>query len=102
MTDNLKNCAFVDFVDPAAYNAAVTANPLSIGGEQIVIEERRPRAGAFGGNFGNKGGMRSGRGSTESRPGGQGRGGFSKDGGRGAGFGARGGRGGRGSQPQVA
>lgn len=90
-----KNCAFVEFADGAAYNAAVAANPHSIGGEQIYVEERRPRANAYGGNFAGRGGMRGGRGGNESRPGSsQGRGGF------------RGGRGGnmpRGrGQPQAA
>lgn len=90
-----QNCAFVEFADGAAYNAAVAANPHSIGGEQIYVEERRPRANAYGGNFAGRGGMRGGRGGNESRPGSsQGRGGF------------RGGRGGnipRGrGQPQAA
>lgn len=103
----VQNCAFVDFVESTAYLAAVAANPLSIGGEQIFIEERRPRAGAFGGNLGGRGGMRGNRGNAENRPGSQGRGGFSKDGGRGGNYAARGGRGGttprgRGGQPQAA
>ncbi|KAL9075916.1 MAG: hypothetical protein Q9161_001310 [Pseudevernia consocians] len=89
-----KNCAFVEFADAAAYNAAVAANPHSIGGEQIYVEERRPRANAYGGNFAGRGGMRGGRGGNEGRPGSsQGRGGFPKDGGRG-GYVNRGGRGG--------
>ncbi|KAL2048509.1 hypothetical protein N7G274_000421 [Stereocaulon virgatum] len=100
-----KNCAFVEFTDQAAYNAAVAANPHTIGGEQVYVEERRPRANAFGGNFAGRGGMRGGRGGSEGRPGSQGRGGFPKDGGRG-GFVSRG-RGGstnaRGrGQPQAA
>ena len=71
-----QNCAFVEFADAAAYNAAVIANPHSIGGEQIYVEERRPRANAYGGNFAGRGGMRGGRGGNESRPGSsQGRGG---------------------------
>lgn len=90
-----KNCAFVEFADPAGYNAAVAANPHSIGGEQIYVEERRPRPTAYGGGFGGRGGMR----------GSQGRGNYPKDGGRG-GFVPRG-RGGsmtpRGrGQPQAA
>ena len=102
-----QNCAFVEFADAAAYNAAVAANPHSIGGEQIYVEERRPRANAYGGNFAGRGGMRGGRGGNEGRPGSsQGRGGFPKDGGRG-GYVNRGGRGGnvppRGrGQPQAA
>lgn len=77
-----------------------------IGGEQIYVEERRPRPNAYGGGFGGRGGMRGGRGAPDvSRPGSQGRGGYPKDGGRG-GYVPRG-RGGtltpRGrGQPQVA
>ncbi|KAL8737466.1 MAG: hypothetical protein Q9181_001654 [Wetmoreana brouardii] len=99
-----KNCAFVEFETSEGYNAAVAANPHSIGGEQIFVEERRPRPAAYGG-FNARGGMRGGRG--DGRPSGQGRGNFPKDGGRG-GFVPRGGRGGsmtpRGGrgQPQVA
>lgn len=78
-----QNCAFVEFEDQAAYNAAVAANPHNIGGEQIYVEERRPRSNAYGGNFAGRGGMRGGRGGNEGRPGSQGRGGFPKDGGRG-------------------
>ena len=71
-----QNCAFVEFADAAAYNAAVAANPHSIGGEQIYVEERRPRANAYGGNFAGRGGMRGGRGGNDGRPGSsQGRGG---------------------------
>ncbi|KAL8761623.1 MAG: hypothetical protein Q9184_002270 [Pyrenodesmia sp. 2 TL-2023] len=101
-----KNCAFVEFETIEGYNAAVAANPHSIGGEQIYVEERRPRNTPYGG-FNPRGGMRGGRGGPDGRPGSQGRGGFSKDGGRG-GFVPRGGRGGsmtpRGGrgQPQAA
>ncbi|KAL8708193.1 MAG: hypothetical protein Q9220_006863 [cf. Caloplaca sp. 1 TL-2023] len=99
-----KNCAFVEFETLEGYNAAVAANPHSIGGEQIFVEERRPRTAGYGG-FNPRGGMRGGRGGADNRAGGQGRGNFSKDGGRG-GFVPRGRgnmtpRGGRG-QPQAA
>ncbi|KAI4149115.1 MAG: hypothetical protein L6R39_002604 [Caloplaca ligustica] len=100
-----KNCAFVEFETLEGYNAAVAANPHLIGGEQIYVEERRPRNTPYGG-FNPRGGMRGGRGGPDGRPGGQGRGGFPKDGSRG-GFVPRGGRGnitprgGRG-QPQAA
>lgn len=95
-----KNCAFVEFADAAAYIAAVAANPHSIGGEQIYVEERRPRANAYGGNFAGRGGMRGGRGGNEGRPGSSsGRGGFPKDGGRG-GY-SRGGPRGRGQPPAA-
>ncbi|KAI4125027.1 MAG: hypothetical protein LQ338_004492 [Usnochroma carphineum] len=87
-----KNCAFVEFETLEGYNAAVAANPHSIGGEQIYVEERRPRNTPYGG-FNPRGGMRGGRGGTDGRPGSQGRGGFPKEGGRG-GFVPRGGRGG--------
>lgn len=75
----VQNCAFVEFSDPAAYKAAVAANPHTIGTEQITVEERRPRANAYGGNggFSGRGGAGRGRG---DRAGGQGRGGFQKDG----------------------
>ncbi|KAL9606290.1 MAG: hypothetical protein Q9179_000565 [Wetmoreana sp. 5 TL-2023] len=101
-----KNCAFVEFETSDGYNAAVAANPHSIGGEQIYVEERRPRTAAYGGLHA-RGGMRGGRGGPDGRPNGQGRGNFPKDGGRG-GFVPRGGRGGsmtpRGGrgQPQIA
>lgn len=101
-----QNCAFVEFETIEGYNAAVAANPHSIGGEQIYVEERRPRNTPYGG-FNPRGGMRGGRGGPDGRPGSQGRGGFPKDGGRG-GFVPRGGRGGsmtpRGGrgQPQAA
>ncbi|PWY79562.1 hypothetical protein BO70DRAFT_50389 [Aspergillus heteromorphus CBS 117.55] len=74
-----KNCAFVEYGDAAAYNAAVAANPHQIGTEQIYVEERRPRANAFGnGNYGaGRGGAGRGRG---DRAGSQGRGGFQREG----------------------
>ncbi|KAL8683265.1 MAG: hypothetical protein Q9186_000767 [Xanthomendoza sp. 1 TL-2023] len=87
-----KNCAFVEFETAEGYNAAVAANPHTIGGEQIYVEERRPRPAGYGG-FNPRGGMRGGRGGVDGRPGGQGRGNFPKDGGRG-GYVPRGGRGG--------
>ncbi|KAJ5809319.1 uncharacterized protein N7503_001537 [Penicillium pulvis] len=72
-----KNCAFVEFAEPSAYAAAVAANPHQVSGEQIVVEERRPRGNAFGGNgFAGRGGAR-GRG---DRTGSQGRGGFQREG----------------------
>ena len=97
----------MEFETTEGYNAAVAGSPHSIGGEQIYVEERRPRPAAYGG-FNSRGGMRGGRGGADSRPGSQGRGGYTKDGGRG-GFVPRGGRGGamtpRGGgrgQPQAA
>ncbi|KAF9877319.1 nuclear transport factor 2 domain-containing protein [Colletotrichum karsti] len=51
-----KNCAFVEFASPAGYQAAVAANPHVVNGENIVVEPRRPKAGAYGGsNYSNTG-----------------------------------------------
>ncbi|KAL4801562.1 hypothetical protein BDV18DRAFT_148865 [Aspergillus unguis] len=74
-----KNCAFIEFADRAAYNAAVAANPHQVGGEQVRVEERRPRGSVYGNaNFGpGRGGAGRGRG---DRAGSQGRGGFQRDG----------------------
>ncbi|KAI0851878.1 hypothetical protein F5Y00DRAFT_229534 [Daldinia vernicosa] len=89
-----KNCAFVEFATHAGYQAAVAANPHVIDGESIVVEPRRPKAGAYGGSN-----YSSGRGNPQNRPGG--RGGFEgrsgSQGGRGS-FGGQGrGRGGGGA-----
>ena len=73
----------MEFADITGYNAAVAANPHLIGGEQIFVEERRPRPTAYGGGFNGRGGMRGGRGGPDGRTPSQGRGGFQKDGGRG-------------------
>lgn len=103
-----KNCAFVEFAEPAGYAAAVAANPHQIGTELIYVEERRPRPNAYGGNsnYGaGRGGAGRGRG-DHGRSGSQGgRGGFQRDAGRG-GFAPRG-RGGNmapkgRTQPQAA
>ncbi|KZF25110.1 hypothetical protein L228DRAFT_62167 [Xylona heveae TC161] len=75
-----RNCAFVEFATPAGFNAAVSANPHTVGGEQILVEERRIRAG-YGGYGPGRGGLNRGRGGSDGRP--QGRGGFPRDGGRG-------------------
>lgn len=90
-----QNCAFVEFSTAAGYNAAVAANPHQIAGEQIYVEERRPRSGAYGGvgYNANRGGPGRGRGGPDGRGGYQGRGGYPKDGGRGS-FGPGRGRGG--------
>lgn len=100
-----KNCAFVEFNEPAGYTAAVAANPHQIGSEQILVEERRPRGNAYGSNSfpaGRGGGAGRGRG---DRAGSQGRGGFQREGrgsftprGRGGNVAAKG----RSSQPQAA
>ncbi|CAK7205923.1 hypothetical protein SEUCBS139899_008703 [Sporothrix eucalyptigena] len=93
-----KNCAFIEFASPAGYQAAVAANPHTVNGENIVVEARRPKAGAYGGsNYNpNRGNLANrGRGGYEGRNGSQGggRGGFGQNRGRG-GAGASRGRGG--------
>lgn len=83
----MQNCAFVDFKSPEGYNAAVAANPLTIGNDRLYVEERRIRPGSTPyvprGQF--QGGR--GRGGMQGPP----RGGFQ---GRGSFGGPRGGRGG--------
>ncbi|KXX73908.1 putative G3BP-like protein [Madurella mycetomatis] len=77
-----KNCAFVEFKTQAGYNAAVAANPHTVNGENILVEQRRPKANAYGGtNYnaarGGAGGRSSRGGYEPSRSGAQGgRGGF--------------------------
>ncbi|KAI0199589.1 hypothetical protein F4808DRAFT_209779 [Astrocystis sublimbata] len=64
-----KNCAFVEFKTAAGYNAAANANPHVINGENIVVEPRRPKAGAYGGsnfNPSGRGNPRGGRGGFEA------------------------------------
>jgi len=83
-----KNCAFVEYATPEGYLAAAAANPHKIAGEDIYVEPRRPKAGAYGGNgyAGPRGGINQrGRGGFEQgRPGSQGgRGNFGQNRGRG-------------------
>ncbi|KAH0537395.1 hypothetical protein FGG08_005794 [Glutinoglossum americanum] len=96
-----KNCAFVEFATAAGYNAAVAANPHQIAGENIIVEERRPRSTAYGGSGynGGRGGPGRTRTGPDGRTGSQGRGSFQKreDGGRGSYGPGRGGRGGPGN-----
>lgn len=75
-----QNCAFVDFANIAGYQAAVAANPHQVGKDTVYVEERRPRP-----NYPMQrgGGMGRGRGGSDMRSGGPGRGNFFKDGGRG-------------------
>ncbi|KAK2068418.1 hypothetical protein P8C59_003055 [Phyllachora maydis] len=92
-----KNCAFVEFATQVGYNAAVAANPHTVNDESIVVEQRRPKANAYGGsnyNTGPRGNAPRGRGGYDG-----GRGGY--DGGRGGYDGGRGGNqgGGRGGYP---
>ncbi|OIW33231.1 hypothetical protein CONLIGDRAFT_695675 [Coniochaeta ligniaria NRRL 30616] len=65
-----KNCAFVEFKTTAGYNAAVAANPHTVNGENIIVEQRRPKANAYGGSnySGNRGGAANrGRGGFEGQ-----------------------------------
>lgn len=77
-----KNCAFVEFKNQAGYAAAVAANPHTVNGENIIVEQRRPKANAYGGSNYNatRGGTAGrGRGGFETNRGGNqgtGRGGF--------------------------
>ncbi|OSS46255.1 hypothetical protein B5807_07982 [Epicoccum nigrum] len=66
-----KNAAFVDFKTPAGYQAAVAANPHTVDGVELKVEERRTRPQQFAGSFPRGGGSQRGRGG----PGGP-RGGF--------------------------
>jgi hypothetical protein len=79
----LQNCAFVDFKTPAAYQAAIAANPHTVNDVELKVEERRQRPDQQfrGGGFPR--GAPRGRGNM----GGQGRGGFNP---RGRGAPARG------------
>jgi hypothetical protein len=82
LTNVSQNCAFVEFKTQAGYNAAIAANPHTVNGENIIVEQRRPKANAYGGanyNSARGGPGRGGRGGFEpSRTGAQGggRGGF--------------------------
>ncbi|KAF1366098.1 hypothetical protein EJ07DRAFT_150556 [Lizonia empirigonia] len=42
-----KNCAFVDFKTPGGYQAAVAANPHTVDGLELKVEERRTRPQQF-------------------------------------------------------
>ncbi|KAI9687971.1 MAG: hypothetical protein M1820_010369 [Bogoriella megaspora] len=84
-----KNCAFVDFATPAGYQAAVAANPHTVGNNRIFVEERRLRPGSYPYVPRGRGDMRGGRGGTGPRDGGRG-GGYQQK----PAFPPRGGRGG--------
>ncbi|CAN8097084.1 unnamed protein product [Discula destructiva] len=81
-TNRSKNCAFVEYATPAACQAAIKASPITIAGDSIVIEPRRPKAGAYGGaNYNQTRGSIPGRGrggfeGNRSGSQGGGRGGF--------------------------
>lgn len=82
----MQNCAFVDFKTPAGFQGAIAANPHSVNGVELKVEERRQRPEQFRGGF-SRGAPRGGRGGV----GGQApRGGFQP---RGRGGPVRGGRG---------
>lgn len=82
-----KNCAFVEYKTPEGYHAALNSNPHTVNGEQIIIEQRRPKQNAYGGaGYGpGRGGARNGgRGGFEGRQGqGNARGNFGQGRGRG-------------------
>ncbi|PSR90399.1 hypothetical protein BD289DRAFT_481742 [Coniella lustricola] len=84
--NRVKTCAFVEYATVANCQAAIKASPLTIEGESIAIETRRPKASAYGGaNYSNnRGGMPGrGRGGFDgNRSGGQGggRGGYTNRG----------------------
>jgi len=76
-----KNCAFVEYKTTEGYHAALNSNPHVVNGEQIIVEQRRPKSNAYGGSGygGGRGGSQRGRGGFDgNRTGGQGtRGNFS-------------------------
>ncbi|KAL7921988.1 hypothetical protein ACQKWADRAFT_294109 [Trichoderma austrokoningii] len=88
-----KNCAFVEYKTIEGYQAALAGKNLTVNGENIVVEPRRPKTNTYGGNFGAGRGNASGRGRggfDGNRPGGQNaRGNFAGQG-RGRGGAARG------------
>ncbi|KAL7941595.1 hypothetical protein V8C42DRAFT_172291 [Trichoderma barbatum] len=57
-----KNCAFVEYKTVEGYQAALAGKNLTVNGENIVVEPRRPKTNTFGGNFGAGRGSASGRG----------------------------------------
>ncbi|KAJ4416414.1 hypothetical protein N0V82_006756 [Gnomoniopsis sp. IMI 355080] len=81
-----KNCAFVEYGSTSACQSAIKASPITIAGDNIVIEPRRPKAGAYGGaNYNQNRGSISGRGrggfeGNRSGSQGGGRGGFANRG----------------------
>ncbi|KAH6620462.1 NTF2 and RRM domain-containing protein [Boeremia exigua] len=80
-----KNAAFVDFKTPAGYQAAVAANPHTVDGVELKVEERRTRPQQYSGSFPRGGGSQRGRGGPGGPRGGfvpRGRGGAAR--GRGA------------------
>lgn len=80
-----KNCAFVDFKTTAGFQAAVNANPHTVNGLEIKVEERRTRPNQQFPSF--RGGAPRGRGGIGGQPRGgfqRGRGGPMNRGGRGA------------------
>lgn len=76
----VQNCAFVEYKTTEGYNTALSSNPHVVNGEQIIVEQRRPKSTAYGGSsYGGRGGSQRGRGGFNgNRNGGQGgRGNFS-------------------------
>lgn len=85
-TNHSQNCAFVEYGSTSACQSAIKASPITIAGDNIVIEPRRPKAGAYGGaNYNQNRGSISGRGrggfeGNRSGSQGGGRGGFANRG----------------------
>lgn len=81
--NSLQQCAFIEFQDGAGYAAAVSANPHTISGESIVVEERRLRSGQSG-PFNNQFGRGGGSGGGGAAGSGRGRGGAPRESSRGS------------------
>lgn len=62
LTFGYQNCAFVEYKTVEGYQAALANKNLTVNGENIVVEPRRPKSNAYGGNFGAGRGNASGRG----------------------------------------
>lgn len=84
-----KNCAFVEYKSAEALIAALNSNPHVVSGEQIVVEQRRPKPAPYSGNFAGRGGSQRGRGGFDGN-----RNGGAQGGARGAFSGQNRGRGG--------
>lgn len=84
-----KNCAFIEYKSAEALLAALSSNPHVVSGEQIVVEQRRPKPAPYSGNFAGRGGSQRGRGGFDGN-----RNGGAQGGARGAFSGQNRGRGG--------
>lgn len=59
---SLQNCAFVDFKTPAGFQGAVAANPHTVNGVEMKVEERRQNPAQFNRGGFARGGAPRGRG----------------------------------------